>query len=370
MSNKRSINRIAAWMLYGFLVLATSVFLMNNWGVLWAGCVLLFWGCFQLCTNKTKFVPPVVLWVLMASWVFGYVFYGPPLIGATDIDPTGRLHVANEIKQLGLAILNYESGHRHLPPAFKTDADGRPAHSWRVLVLPLLDSQQGNKIYEQYRMDQPWDSPHNLSVASQLEDSLFGDESDPTLATYKLVSGPGTPFGADTKTKFTRDLHSSEQITVIEDIASPVLWTKPEDVTPAQFVKNFDAKNNPNGLYKQFGDTWSKTYTRKSWMGFLDGSVEKAYPLADSTQLLPFCLQDQRPSGSVSDLAIGDVATVERHGADYFLLGALANLFLLVLMIVPAIGPRWGEFCHVAGLAITFSFLAFALSMVCLAIFI
>jgi len=364
MSKKRSLNRVAAWLLYGFLVLATSVFLMHGWGVAWAACVLLFWACFHFGSSEGKLVPAVVLAVMMVSWAFGLVFCGPPLVGPTDIDKTGRYQVANEIKQLGLAILNYESGHQHLPPAYKTNADGQPAHSWRILVLPLLECENGREIYQQYRMDQPWDSPHNLSVANQLEEPLFGDESDPTLATYKLVSGPGTPFGADTKVKLTSELHLSEQIAVVEDVASPVLWTKPEDVTPEQVVKIFDAKNNPDGLLKQSGDRWSGTNTRKSWVGFLDGSVDKIYPLADSTQLLPFCLQDQRPSGGISDLAIGDVSTVERHGADYFPFAALVGLFLIALMILPSIGPRWAEFCEVAGLAILFSVFAFALSLV------
>ena len=357
MSNELSASRIAVWILYGVSVLATSVFLMHGWGVVWAACVLLFWYCFHFYAKQAKFV----LGMIMGSWVLGLLFLGPPLFGPSDIDRSGRYQVANEIKQLGLAILNYESWQGHLPPAYKSDTDGKPAHSWRILILPLLESEQGNKIFEQYRMDQSWDSPHNLSVANQLKDPLFGDESDPTLATYKLVSGPGTPFGADTKTELTSELHTSEQITLVEDVASPVLWTKPEDVTPAQVVKIFDAKNNPDGLYKKFGDKWSGTYTRKSWLGFLDGTTQKVFPLADSTQLLPFCLQDQRPSGSVYDLAIGDVATVESHGVDYFPIAALAGLFLLVLMILPSIGPRWREFYEVAGLAISFSFLTGAM---------
>ena len=337
-----SIGRVFAWVLYGIAVLAISVFLMHGWGVVWAGCVLLFWACFQFCSSKGKLVPAVVLGVMIASWGLGVFYYSPPVIVPSDADRTDRIHVANELRQLGLAILNYESGHGCLPPAYKTDASGRPAHSWRILILPFLECKNGREIYEQYRMDQSWDSPHNLSVANLLEESLFGDESDPTLATYKLVSGPGTPFGADTKSELPEGKLTSEQIAVVEDIASPVLWTKPEDVTPAQVVKIFDAKDNPDSLYKQFGGEWSGTYTRRSWMVFLDGSTARAYPLADSTQLLPFCLQDQQPHGSVDDLATGDVAIVERHGADNFLIASSASLFLLALMLLPSIGARTG----------------------------
>ena len=303
-------------------------------------------------------MPAVVLALIATSWVLGVVFFGPPLVSVPDYHPYSRTHVANDMKQLSLAILNFESGRQHFPPAYKTDASGCPAHSWRILVLPLLECEHGKGIYRQYRMDQPWDSPHNLSVANQLKEPLFGDETDPTLATYKLVSGAGTLFGADTKTKFDETMQLSEQIAVVEDVASPVLWTKPEDLTPAQVVKIFDANKNPDGLYKQFGNQWSGTYTRKSWVAMMDGSVQDAYPLADSTQLLPFCLQDQRPSGSVSDLKRGDVATVERHGSDNAAIGFPTGLFLLVLMILPSIGGRWGDFCEVFGLAFSYTFLA------------
>ena len=150
----------------------------------------------------------------------------------------------------------------------------------------------------------------------------------------------------------------SEQIAVVEDVSSPVLWTKPEDLTPAQVVELYDANKNPDGLYKQFGGEWSGTYTRISWVAMMDGSVQNIHPLANSSQVLPFCLQDQQSSGSVSDLKRGDVATVERHGRDDPAIWFPTVLFLMVLMILPSIGQRWGEFCEVFGLAFSYTLLA------------
>ena len=130
-----------------------------------------------------------------------------------------------------------------------------------------------------------------------------------------------------------------------------MLWTKPEDVTPAQVVKIYDVQNNPDGLLKQSGDQWSGTYTRKSWIGLLDGSTQKTRPLADSTQLLGFCLSDQEPNGEIRDLEIGDVQTVERHGAANAGVACLSMLGLLVLMLLPAFGRRAPRFMEVFGLA-------------------
>ena len=367
----RLLSRIFPAVMYVVAVIALSVWLLHGWGFLWAGCVLLFWSCwFWFANENNSRVPAVVLYLCMVAWPVGMVFMGPPLISMADTDKTGRHHVANEIKQLTLAMLNYESAHGHLPPMCKVDAQGRPLHSWRILVLPFLGNEQGNEIYRQYRMDRPWDSPHNLAVAGQLQESLFGDEKDPTMATYKLVSGPGTPFDAGSECKLEGN---SEKIGIVEDIKSPVLWTKPEDLSPEQVVAIFDAKNNPDGLYKQHGNEWSSTYTRKSWLGFLNGYVEKAYPLADSSQLLPFCLMDQNPVKSFGELPVGNVDLVERHGTDNILMAALVSLGLLGLMFYPAFGEHWSRFAGVFSAALMWavvtSILAVLIVPICVSMF-
>ena len=37
--------------------------------------------------------------------------------------------------------MNYESVYHTLPPAYLTDAEGKPMHSWRVLILPYLEQK-------------------------------------------------------------------------------------------------------------------------------------------------------------------------------------------------------------------------------------
>ena len=323
--------------IYAILIVTLSVFLMHGWGILWAACVLLFWGGIYFGPPESL-LPKIVLFLSLVCWPIGFVFWGPSLISMADSDPTGQYQVANDMRQIGLAVHNYESSFQHLPPAWTTDSDGRPMHSWRILLLPFLDSESSKEILGQYKMDQPWDSPHNLSAAKLLREPLFGDCSDPTLATYKLVSGPGTPFGPDTKSDLPSD--TSKQVLVVEDNASPVLWTKPEDVTPQQVIAIFDANNNPDGLWKKHGGKRSNTYTRRSWFGMLDGSVEKAYPLSDSTKLLGFCSLDHAPEGKIFNLQAGEVPAVERFGSDDAAMFFPAMLILMVLMYLPAMGER------------------------------
>src|SRR3954454_7043408 len=44
-----------------------------------------------------------------------------------------------KLKQLGLAVLNFRDYYGCWPPASIPDDNGKPMHSWRVLILPFLD---------------------------------------------------------------------------------------------------------------------------------------------------------------------------------------------------------------------------------------
>ena len=54
----------------------------------------------------------------------------------TSGEAARRSQCVNNLKQIGLALHNYESTYDALPPAYTVDAAGRPLHSWRTLILP------------------------------------------------------------------------------------------------------------------------------------------------------------------------------------------------------------------------------------------
>jgi hypothetical protein len=47
--------------------------------------------------------------------------------------------MTRRIRDIALAVHSYEARFGQSPPAYKPDANGRPKHSWRVLVLPNPD---------------------------------------------------------------------------------------------------------------------------------------------------------------------------------------------------------------------------------------
>src|SRR5262245_57022294 len=90
---------------------------------------------------------------------------------------------------------NYDSEHGALPPAAVTDQSGNPLLSWRVLILPYIE--QGD-LYNQFHLDEPWDSPHNLTLLERTPmtyKAVSRRMNPPPSHTYVHVfTGPNTPF--------------------------------------------------------------------------------------------------------------------------------------------------------------------------------
>src|SRR5262245_54930051 len=68
-------------------------------------------------------------------------------------DGEGWTRSANNLQQIGLAMRSYHDKFKRLPPAVARSKDGRPLHSWRVLLLPELEY---DSLYKQIRLDEPW----------------------------------------------------------------------------------------------------------------------------------------------------------------------------------------------------------------------
>ncbi len=143
-----------------------------------------------------------------------------------------RMSAANNLKQLMLAMHNYESAYGHLPAAAITDSAGKPLLSWRVALLPFLDQQA---LYEQFHLDEPWDSEHNLPLVQQMPE-FFVDPSaplEPGMTVFHAIVGEHMGLKPTAKVKFPEFTDGLSNSIVITEVgrSSAVPWSKPEDVT-------------------------------------------------------------------------------------------------------------------------------------------
>ena len=140
-----------------------------------------------------------------------------------------RMESSNNLKQIMLAMHNYEAAYRKLPAQAILDADDKPLLSWRVAILPFLDQQQ---LYNEFHLDEPWDSPHNIKLLDRMP-SFFQNPSNPPapgMTTYLVPMGEGVGLGSSGISFRNMTDGTSNTIAVVD--VNPELgvpWTKPDD---------------------------------------------------------------------------------------------------------------------------------------------
>jgi hypothetical protein len=154
----------------------------------------------------------------------------PPLVNRTE-EAARRNTSINRLKQIGIAMHNYHDINKSFPPAAKCK-DGKRLLSWRVLILPLVEQQ---KLYEQFHLDEPWDSEHNRKLIPRMPEVYRSSLSlPPGKTTFLGIAGQSGMFPG-CQGLHIRDVTdgTSNTIWVVNtDDARAVDWTKPEDFTP------------------------------------------------------------------------------------------------------------------------------------------
>jgi hypothetical protein len=145
-----------------------------------------------------------------------------------------------------LAVANYHEEFKCYPPPFLADADGRPMHSWRILLLPYLER---NDVYKQYRFDEPWDGPNNRKLADQMpaQYTLHGCEKPGNVTTnYLRVVGDSTasPSGRSLNAGDIKD-GVAHTLFIVENIDAGVHWMEPRDLSFDSMSFTISA---PNGI--------------------------------------------------------------------------------------------------------------------------
>ncbi len=130
--------------------------------------------------------------IVLVLFLIGLILPAGP--AAREVAPSAQC--PNNLEQIALALHMYLDDHHCLPPTHLCDREGRPMHSWRVLILPYLESAQAQAVASQYRFDEPWDGPHNRKLAGKMPDLYRCPNSPPNSVTtsYVAVVGPGTTW--------------------------------------------------------------------------------------------------------------------------------------------------------------------------------
>jgi hypothetical protein len=150
-----------------------------------------------------------------------------------------RTACQGQVEQILQALFAYRNAQGKFPPAYTVDGQGKPLHSWRVLLLPYLGSKE-QALYAQLKLDEPWDSTHNSPFATQIPSVYVCPDDRPFAVgdtSYCVVSGPQYAFrpqqGLEPEKVTDNPLHT---LLIVEVHGSGINWMAPVDVQPAKLA--------------------------------------------------------------------------------------------------------------------------------------
>ena len=193
-----------------------------------------------------------------------------------------RSRCRGNVKQIMLALHNYHDTYQALPPPYTTDVKGQKLHSWRTLILPYLGSDESIALYDELRLSEPWNSPHNIEVENRFRNSVSkcfhclsdprDDQSPHEDASYLAVVGPRTVWSIDRPLNFSDIVDGTPNtIAVVEVADSGVHWMEPRDLHMDQMSLEI------NGLRGQGLSSYHETESRSKraggcHIGMMDGT--------------------------------------------------------------------------------------------------
>jgi hypothetical protein len=180
-------------------------------------------------------------------------------------DAWRRSSCTQNLKEIAIGLHNYHDRFGCFPPAFLADADGKPAHSWRVLLLPFLG--EGKSVYDSYRFDEPWDGPNNRKLHTKIAHIYRcpGDDGGTFETSYLAVVGPHVAWpGASSRRLADVVGDAADSILIVEVCDSGIHWMEPRDLE----VKGMALEINPKR-----GRGISSQHTAGAHVCMLDGSV-------------------------------------------------------------------------------------------------
>ncbi len=217
-------------------------------------------------------------------WVVAFVLWQllAPQVSGRSHELAPGAACAGNLRQISLALLNYHSRYGTLPPAYVAGHDGRPMHSWRVLILPFLERDD---LYAQYRFDEPWDSPHNRTLAAQMPRVFAcpGDERsslpDNTMTGYVAVVGPTTAWpGGQGRFLPAFGGGLGNTLLLMEARSQAVEWTEPRDLDFDTALRLLTAEEPSTNRHVSEGFFYS-TYSGRR-IALADGVILRGGPFS------------------------------------------------------------------------------------------
>src|SRR5947207_661102 len=104
---------------------------------------------------------------LACAVLFAGLAVAAPVPKADPLPAVTKEHLAASAANLKCITIAFHSAHdaNGVLPGDIIGKDGKPLLSWRVAILPYLAEK---KLYDEFKLDEPWDSKHNIKLLEKM----------------------------------------------------------------------------------------------------------------------------------------------------------------------------------------------------------
>lgn len=234
-----------------------------------------------------------------------------------------RTACANNIRQIGLALMNYESARQELPPGWHTSDNTvfieEPGWGWSAYLLPYIEQQN---LYDQIDLSVAIDDPFHTDTI-QKHIPLYLCPSDPAPDVINLNVHVDDYGGGGRGRPFQSEFHEGEPLMASRSNYSGVFGNTEIDDSPGDGTGAFFA--NSRIKLRDFTDGLSNTmivgerrndYGTISWVGVVPELDEPAARIVGTADHSP-----NHPAGHFEDFRSfhpGGINVVLGDGSGHF----------------------------------------------------
>lgn len=211
----------------------------------------------------------------------------PPSLSARQQEK----QIVENLARLSKALKQFSTSNRNTLPMHARYIGKNPALSWRVELLPLLGHTE---LYKKFKLDEPWDSDHNLKLLPFIPDVYRSTAVGGVKTTFLVPFGGNTSFQGRKVVGLKRIEDGVANTIFLVNAAGEmaVEWTRPADWEIRGSLVDKVADSESGGFYVAWGN----------------GRISKLRNDLTDTELYALVSIDNGELVSLSDVVAQDVS--------------------------------------------------------------
>lgn len=219
-----------------------------------------------------------------------------------------RMSSSNQLRQIGLALTNYESARGRFPAGYTSDPvrfapeastlDAGPGWAWGTMILPYLEQ---SSLYDRFNLALPCWAPENAAAARVRVPTFISAGADGDLDAIQITNSSGTVLGVFGRSHFLANVGQDEPWGYSPPLAD---WTSmPTRRFMGPFYRNSKTRvaEIRDGLSNTVFVGEHTSISNKTWVGVIPGSKScpndiHRFPLTECDNAATFVLAHSGPA--------------------------------------------------------------------------